>query len=313
MKYRKTVWCLLWAMLLLSSHSVEAAEKLHVVTSIFPLYDFTRQVGGDKVEVRLLLPPGIEAHGFSPTPRDLVTISQADLFLYTSRFLEPWAEAVVSAMGKDQGRVVEVGREIITLQVKNHENDSDHGDHGVHKGHGGIDPHIWLDPLNAVKMVNVISSVLVGMDPENAGFYRQNSRVYVEKLYEFDRETRKTLRNCRLKTIVSGGHFAFGPFAKRYGLKAVSPFKGYSPNGQPSPRAIAGLVDIINKTGSMVIFHEELVQPKIARVIAEETGAKLLLLHGIHNVSRDELKRGETWLSLMKKNVANLKQGLQCQ
>ncbi len=307
MRYWKTLCCFLWVMLLLGSHPGEAAEKLHVVTSIFPLYDFTRQIGGERVEVKLLLPPGIEAHGFSPTPRDLVTVSRADLFFYTSRFLEPWAEAVVSAMGRDQGRVVEVGREIIAQQVKNHEVDRDHG------GHGGIDPHIWLDPLNAVKMVNVISSVLVEMDPDNGGFYRQNGRIYVEKLYEFDRETRKILRNCRLKTIVSGGHFAFGPFAERYGLKAVSPFKGYSPNGQPSPRAIAGLVDIIHKTGSGVIFHEELVQPKIARVIAEETGAKLLLLHGIHNVSRDELKRGETWLSLMKKNVANLKQGLQCQ
>ncbi|BCL62908.1 periplasmic divalent manganese/zinc-binding lipoprotein [Desulfomarina profundi] len=294
-------------MLLFGSQPGEAAEKLHVVTSIFPLYDFTRQVGGERVEVKLLLPPGIEAHGFSPTPRDLVTVSQADLFFYTSRFLEPWAEAVVSAMGREQGRVVEVGREIIAQQVKNHKADRDHS------GHGGIDPHIWLDPLNAVEMVNVISNILIKMDPDNGGFYRQNRKAYVEKLYEFDRETGKSLRNCRLKTIVSGGHFAFGPFAERYGLKAVSPFKGYSPNGQPSPRAIAALVDNIQNTGSRVIFHEELVQPKIARVIAEETGAKLLLLHGIHNVSRDELERGETWLSLMKKNVENLKQGLQCQ
>ncbi|WP_457576031.1 metal ABC transporter solute-binding protein, Zn/Mn family [Desulfomarina sp.] len=307
MKYWKTLCCFIWVMLLLSSYPGQAAAKLHVVTSIFPLYDFARQVGGEKVEVRLLLPPGIEAHGFSPTPRDLVTVSRADLFLYTSRFLEPWAEAVVSAMGGDQGRVVEVGREIIAHQMKHHKPVGDH------EGHGGIDPHIWLDPLNAVEMVNVISSVLVEMDPGNGGFYRQNSRIYVEKLVEFDRDTKEILGNCRLKTIVSGGHFAFGPFAARYGLKAVSPFKGYSPNGQPSPRAIAGLVDIIRKTGSGVIFHEELVQPKIARVIAEETGVKLLLLHGIHNVSRDELERGETWLSLMKKNVANLKQGLQCQ
>jgi zinc transport system substrate-binding protein len=150
------------------------------------------------------------------------------------------------------------------------------------------------------------------MDPGNGVFYRENSRRYIEKLDQFDSETSKILQGCRLKTIVSGGHFAFGPFAKRYGLKAVSPFKGYSPNGQPSPRAIAGLVDTIRKTGSRVIFHEELVQPKVARVVAEETGVKLLLLHGIHNVSRDELQRGETWLSLMKKNVENLRQGLQC-
>jgi zinc transport system substrate-binding protein len=198
-----------------------------------------------------------------------------------------------------------VGREIIS-----HEKDfATEKDHGLH---GSVDPHIWLDPQNAEKMVKVIEQILVEMDPGNGVFYRENSRRYIEKLDQFDSETSKILQGCRLKTIVSGGHFAFGPFAKRYGLKAVSPFKGYSPNGQPSPRAIAGLVDTIRKTGSRVIFHEELVQPKVARVVAEETGVKLLLLHGIHNVSRDELQRGETWLSLMKKNVENLRQGLQC-
>jgi len=282
-----------------------AAEKLSVVTSIFPLYDFASQVGGNLVDVKLLLSPGVEAHSFSPTPHDIITISQADLFLYTSDVLEPWAGNIVAALAAKIGKVVEVGKYIQT----------DESDHIGHEGdhHGKGDPHIWLDPLLAVKMVTVIEEALAEVDPDRRAVYSENSAEYIKKLQQFDAETAHILQNCQLHTIVSGGHFAFGVFAKRYGLTTVSPFHGYSPNAQPSPKAIGRLVKIVRKTGSNVIFHEELIEPKVARIIADETGGHLLLLHGVHNVSRDELARGETYLSLMQRNVQNLRQGLQCQ
>ena len=281
-----------------------ATEKVSVVTSIFPLYDFTVQVGGDLVDVELMLPPGVEAHGFSPTPNNMISVKRADLFLYTSDILEPWAGTIVAAVGNKDGKVVEVGKEIIS-------DESGHIDHN--EQHQGLDPHIWLDPALAVEMVEVIEAALSEGDPENSAAYKNNSAEYISKLHQFDKQTEQILQKCQLRTIVSGGHFAFGAFAKRYGLIAVSPFQGFSPDAQPSPKAIAELVKTVQKTGSRVIFHEELIQPKVARIIANETGARLLLLHGVHNVSRDELERGENYLSLMKKNVENLKQGLQCQ
>ncbi len=295
-------------------HAAEAGN-VKVVTSIFPLYDFTSQVGGDLVDVKLLLPPGVEAHGFSPTPHDMVTVTRADLFLYLSDILEPWAGTIVAALGADKGKVVEVGKEIMITK----DNHADQGkrnltdDHIDGHPHASGDPHIWLDPHMAVEMVKVIEIVLSEVDPEHSEIYRNNSRVYIKELELFDAGTEQILQNCKVRTIVSGGHFAFGSFAKRYGLTAVSPFRGYSPNAQPSPKAIAELVKIVRKTGSTVIFHEELIQPKVARVVARETGGRLMLLHGVHNVSREELEQSETYLSLMKKNVQNLKQGLQCQ
>lgn len=305
---RKRVLFVFCALLFLfgQTHAI-ADEKVSVVTSIFPLYDFTVQIGGDIVDVKLMLPPGVEAHGFSPTPNNMIAVKRADLFLYTSDILEPWAGTIVAAVGVKDGKVVEVGKEIISTAT-------DHTDHTDHsEQHRGLDPHIWLDPALAVEMVEVIGGALSEVDPGNSAVYKRNSSEFISKLHQFDKQTKQNLQNCRLRTIVSGGHFAFGAFAKRYGLAAVSPFQGFSPDAQPSPKAIAELVRIVRQTGSKVIFHEELIQPKVAKIIAGETGGRLLLLHGVHNVSRKELERGENYLSLMQKNVDNLKQGLQCQ
>jgi len=300
---KRVVFFCIFLFFSLQLHAV-AAEKITIVTSIFPLYDFASQVGGDLVDVKIMLPPGVEAHGFSPTPHDIIAVQRADIFLYTSDYLEPWAGAVVAALGKRIGMVVEVGKEIISGETGH----TDHDDH-----HRGPDPHIWLNPMLAMEMVKVITSALSEVDPANSAVYRGNSKAYLSKLALFDRQTARDLHNCRSHTIISGGHFAFGSFARRYSLEAVSPFKGFSPDAQPSPKAIGRLVKTVRATGSNVIFHEELIQPKVARIIAEETGARLLLLHGIHNVSKSELLRGETYLSLMQENVRNLRVGLQCQ
>jgi len=305
------------AVCLLSAGRPDLAEagKVRVVTSIFPLYDFTSQIGGNLVDVKLLLPPGVEAHGFSPTPHDMVTISKSDLFLYISNGLEPWVLKITSALDGEKIKSIEVGKEIfsdIDDKVKTGARDEEGDYHEGHR-HPGRDPHLWLDPHLAIKMVKAIAAALSDIDSRHGEAYSRRSKAYIQKLTLFDRETEEALKNCKVRTIVSGGHFAFGSFAKRYGLTAVSPFKGYSPSAQPSPKAIARLVKIVRETGSKVIFHEELIEPKVARIVAGETGGHLLLLHGVHNVSKDELQRGETYLSLMERNVQNLRRGLQCQ
>ena len=313
---RKRVFFIVCALLFSFSTLCGAEEeKVSVVTSIFPLYDFASQVGGDFVDVKLLLPPGVEAHGFSPTPNDMVTVTRAELFLYTGNALEPWAGTIVASLGTERGKVVEVGKEIQYTKDDPVNSGGENAADSNHEGHHhlGEDPHIWLDPHLAMKMVEVIGAALSEVDPEHSEVYRNNSEAYIRDLQLFDSRTEQILRDCKVRTIVSGGHFAFGSFARRYGLTAVSPFRGYSPNAQPSPKAIVGLVKVVRKTGSTVIFHEELIEPKVARIVAGETGGRLMLLHGVHNVSRKELEQGETYLSLMRKNVENLKQGLQCQ
>ncbi len=193
-----------------------------------------------------------------------------------------------------------------------HDHGHGHG-HGHGHHHGGKDPHIWVDLAHAQQMVDTIAQSLAQKDPKNKNFYLKNAAAYNAKLAALDTRFHKTLSTCKHKTILYGGHFAFGYFAKRYGLSHESPYEGFAPNAEPSPKAIAELIEKVKDTGMKYIYHEELLDPKVARTVAQETGVKLELLHGAHNVSKRELKSGLTYLDIMEANYDKLKVGLSCQ
>lgn len=281
------------------------SSSLSVVTSFFPAYDFTRQIGGDRVDVSLLLPPGVEAHAYAPTPRDMVRINRADIFLHGGLGMEPWVDDMVQ--GLDLGKLV-----LVDTSAGFHSHHDHHPGHGEAHAHHD-DPHFWLDPVKALGMVENIMEALVRLDKVNADYYRQQALILSEKIKGLDRDIKKGLADCQSHTVVSGGHFAFGHFCRRYNLQVVSAYTGFSPDAAPSPRDLARLIKYVKKTGSRAIYHEELLQPKIARIIAGETGAQLFLLHGAHNLTMDEHKQGETYLSIMEGNLRRLRQGLQCQ
>ena len=279
--------------------------RLRIVASLFPQYDFARQVAGDCAQVELLLPPGVESHSFEPTPADMIRIHQADLFLYTGRYMEPWAQQIIDGLEGDT-RVVDVS-EGIQLDREDH----DPGEHG-HEGHdhGGFDPHIWTSPVNAKQMVENIAQALMEADPAHAQLYRANADAYQARLDGLDAQFRKIVAKGEHREIVFGGRFALHYFAKEYGLSYLAAFDSCSHESEPSARTVARIVDEVTSKGIPVIYYEELVDPKVARVLAEETGAKPLLLHSCHNLSRDELAAGETYLTLMEQNAENLKEGL---
>ncbi len=309
--------------------------KVEVVTTLFPTYDFAKQIGKDKVNVSLLLPPGVESHTFEPKPQDIVRITKADVFIYTGKFMEPWAEDMIKGVSNKNLVVVDASKGIELSgeedhdeelehhgeEGKHHEEGEDHEgeEHAEHQAeehghqHGGKDPHIWLDLANAQVMVNTITQALAQKDPKNRAFYLNNAKEYNEKLADLDKRFKETLSTCKHKTIIYGGHFAFGYFAKRYGLEHVSPYDGFSPNAEPSPKAIAELINKLKRLGIKYIYFEELLDPKVARVISQETGARLELLHGAHNVSKDELSRGRTFIDIMEDNLKKLRVGLECQ
>ncbi|MCG8684821.1 MAG: zinc ABC transporter substrate-binding protein [Desulfobacterales bacterium] len=191
------------------------------------------------------------------------------------------------------------------------EPDAGHGHH--HHHHGGKDPHIWVDLDNTQKMVDSIAQAFVEKDPANKDFYLNNAAALKAKMADLDERFRKTLSTAKHKTIIYGGHFAFGYFAKRYGLNHESPYPGFSPNAEPSPKAIGELITKMRDSGQKYIYYEELIDPKVARIIAEETGATLELLHGAHNVSKKELKAGITFLEIMEDNLKKLRVGLEAQ
>jgi zinc transport system substrate-binding protein len=285
--------------------------KLKVVASLFPTYDFARAVGGEYAEVSLLLPPGVEPHSFEPRPADMAALNNADIFIYTNRYMEPWVEGLLK--GTDRGRllIVDAGRGTDFLEQEGagsgHEERKTYG----HEPEHGPDPHIWLDFGNAKKMVGTIGEAFISRDPAHRDIYMKNAEAYRTRLDMLDRKYREALSGCRKKTMVDGGHYTFGYLAARYGLKYQAAY-GLSPEAEPTARDLARISTVLRQEGLTHLFHEELLSPRIAETIAHETGASLLRLHGAHNVSREELKAGTTFIDLMEKNLEQLLTGLQC-
>lgn len=289
-------------------------DKISVITTLFPLYDFAKEIGGDKVQVFLLLPPGIEAHAFEPKPSDIVKINESDLFIYTGKFMEPWTEDIIKSITNKNVKVVDSSIGIELMKENSHE--EEHELEGLHKEeyehhHGGVDPHIWLGFNNSQIMVSNIAKVLAEKDPANADFYNTNTSLYIKKLSALDESYKNTLSICKTREVVYGGHYAFGYLAKRYNLGYVSA-QGFSPDSEPTAKDMITLVDQIKKNNINYVFYEELASPKIAETLSKETGTKLLLLNGAHNLSKEEIDNNVSFLSIMEKNLVNLKTGLSC-
>ncbi|NPU85051.1 MAG: zinc ABC transporter solute-binding protein [Syntrophaceae bacterium] len=288
--------------------------KLEVVTTLFPLYDFVRQVGGDRVHVTLLLPPGVEPHAFEPRPGDITRIQQAAVFIYTGKFMEPWAERILAGLDRKNLLIVDASRGIALRRGDAGHEDHD-GDAGrAHDGHddAGADPHVWLDFGNDVLIVDSLAAALAGRDPGNGDFYRRNAAAFREKILALDRKYRETLTSCRKKVIAHGGHFAFGYMAHRYGLEYHTAYPGFTADAEPSPRDLMRLAETVRRHGLTAVYQEELVSPKIAEAVSRETGAAVLTLHPAANISREDMEKGVTFLDLMERNLENLKRGLAC-
>jgi zinc transport system substrate-binding protein len=282
-------------------------KKLQVVTTLFPLYDFARQVGGDRVEVRLLLPPGVEPHDFEPRPEDVVRLSRADLFVYTNQYMEPWAARILKGIDNKGLVVIDASAGATFIPVAKEEESEE----GGHSHGGGMNPHVWLSIPNAERMVENIRDGLIRKDPAGSAYYQKNAEACRTRLEELDRKFREGLSQCSQRLFLHGGHYAFGYLAKRYGLRYVSAYP-LSANAEPTPRKLMALVDLMRKNSLHAIFYEELLSPRVAETIARETGATLLKLNVIENVTREELATGATYYSLMEENLKNLRIGLQC-
>lgn len=312
---RRLLWHVLVLLLLLpvatacrkEGPKVEGAKKLRVVTTLFPLYDFARTVGGDRVEVHLLLPPGVEPHSFEPRPEDVVRINRADMFVFSSRYMETWAEDILKGADKGNVLVIEAGAGTTFLPAAEAEREGETGHHHA----GGKDPHIWLSIPNAQRMVDNIAAGLAQKDPAGKGYYLKNAAAYNARLAELDERFKTGLADCRTRLFLHGGHYAFGYLAERYGLKYVSAY-ALAADAEPTPNKMIELITQMKRNNLHYIFYEELLSPAVAETVARETGATLLKLHGIHNISREELKGGATFISLMEQNLKNLRMGMGC-
>ncbi len=287
--------------LLFCSCETEKSEKIKIVTTLFPQYDFCRQIAGDKAEIRLLLPAGMESHNYEPSVADMLEISKSDIFVYTGEEMEPWAKTVIKGLDASVS-VADASKNIKMLEDSDEE--EEHSHHHEH------DPHIWTDPLNAMVMCENILNVLKEKDPENALYYTENFLKYKEDLENLDNCFAQITKNAGGTVLCHGGRFSMNYFAHRYSLTFISAIDSCDSQSEPSASKLVYLTDLIRKRNIGVVFYEEITQPNTARVLCSETGAKMLLLHSCHNVTRSEFENGETYISLMYKNAENIKYAL---
>jgi zinc transport system substrate-binding protein len=286
-----------------SRKELSGKHNLRVVTTLFPLYDFARIVGGDKVDVILLLPPGVEPHSFEPKPKDVVLINQADVFVYTGKSMEVWVDDIIRGVNNNKLLILDTskGIKMIKSQLDNKSNYSNSND-----------PHYWLDFENATKMVDSIVLALIKKDPINIAYYNQNAMKLKKSITDLELRYKLSLSSCKSRDIIYAGHYAFGYLAKRYKLKYIAAM-GVSPNAEPTANDLAALVRQIKSVNTKYIYYEELSSPKIAETLSNETQTKMLLLNAGHNVSLDQLRQGISFLTIMENNLTNLKIGLSCQ
>ncbi len=293
-----------------SSNEAAKSDKLKVVTTIFPEYDFAKNIGKDHVEARILIPPGSEAHHYEPTPKDLIDLKTADVFIYTSLDMEPWVEKILKQLGPDTV-IIESGKGIKMYTAEEMgipEENAHEADEDAHE-HEGHDPHIWLDPSNAIEMVENIKAGFVEKAPSLKNEFESNAKDYQAKLSDLDQNFFKELKTFSDKKMVFAGHFAFGYMAKKYDIKIFSPYEGFSPDAEPSAQKIAQMIDLMKKENIKTVYYEELIDPKIARIMASETKADLVMLHAAHNVSKEELEKEVTYLDIMNADLEKLVKG----
>jgi len=275
-------------------------DKPNVIVTLFPQYDMVRAIAQDKVNLEFLLPAGVEPHAYEPTPNTLIKINESDLFIYTSDDMETWISNLFNELDENGPIIINtsVGVELISHEDEHEGEESE------------LDPHYWLDPLNAKIMVVNVTNGLIEMDPDNKDFYQANSAKYLEELDALDQEFVDLFNRVKLNKIIYGGHFAFGYLAHRFNVEILSPYSGYSPDAEPSVSSLTELIDVMDTNQIKVIFYEELVDPKIARTISEQTGAVIEILHGAHNLSAEEMEQGLTYFDVMRSNIEKLKVAL---
>ena len=298
------------------------AEKMKVVTTVFPVYDVAKQVGGDKVDVSLLVPPGAEPHDWDPTAKDLKEIGTAKVFLYSGAGLEP-TEKILAKDVLQQAQAVELSKSLTLLPAPDededehdHDHDKEHKDDKAQKEdkheheheHGEFDPHVWLDPMNVAKEVDAVVEAFSKADPTNAKYYETNGKAYKEKLQALHAKYEEFGKTQHDKHLVVS-HMAFGYLAKAYGFEQLG-IMGVSPDAEPTPERMADIVAFIKEHNVKAIFSEELVSPKLANAIAAETGVKVYVLNPAEGLTEEQTQKHVTYLDIMEENLKTLKEAL---
>lgn len=293
----------IFAVVALAVLLVSCAPKLESVDAValfYPLYDVTRNVAGDKMSVKSFIPAGVEPHSFDPSPSDLMSLSSAKVFVGTGINFEGMEERFESSLSKDAAIIHSFdGIDLLEgFDVHDEETEEEHEEN--------VDPHVWLSPKNMIVITNNVKEGLRRANPENAEFYEQNAASYVSQLQQLDSDFQNGLASCKKDKILTT-HAAFSYLARDYGFEQV-PIYGLSPEAEPTPHQIAALIDAAKANDLKYVFYEELVDPRVSETIAREVGAQTLALNPAESGSEQE-----SYIGIMRENLANLRAALECE
>ena len=293
--------------------------KISIVTTIFPYYDFVRQLAGDKADVRLLLSPGSDPHSYEPTPSDIVAIENCDLFIYNGGESDEWVDGVLSSIENKNVKVMKM-MEYVTLRHEqsmdhNHEHaeheDMDDNDEGHdHEEGEEYDEHIWTSIRNAERMSASIADELISLDSKNSDYYNEKKADYISSLDSLDKKFTEVTNNKKRDTLVFGDRFPFLYFVSDYNLGYECAFPGCSHETEPSTAVVSHLIDFTRENNIPVVFYLELSSGKIAQIISEDSSAKTMQFSSCHNVTKEAFENGATYISVMEQNLEALKEAL---
>lgn len=273
--------------------------KLNIVATIFPYYDFTKNIIGDRAQLKLLLTPGTEPHDFEPSPSDIIDINNADIFIYTGGESDEWAESVI----EDLDPSVKVLKLIdcVTAYFEE-ETDKSQGDE--------YDEHIWTSPENAILITEAISREIQSLDFSNAKYFNSNTEEYISRLTALDNRFRQITANSKRNKIVFGDRFPVLYMVKEYNLDYECAFPGCSSETEPGVTTVKRLINTVRDGDIPVVFYLDFSNQAVAKLLCEDSDAKPMLYHSCHNVTADEFNSGVSYISLMEENAAALKEAL---
>jgi zinc transport system substrate-binding protein len=285
-----------------AEHTV--SNRFTIVTTVFPAYDFAREIAGDCADVILLVHPGTEIHDYSPSPGDIKKIIGSDLLIYNGGDSDVWVEKLIDSSDTQISQLrmmdcVDLLSEEITEEMSSHEE-------------GGQEPdeHVWTSPLNAIKICNAINERLQALDPANAEIYQKNTTAYIEKLKQLDAQFRTIVRNSQKKLLVFADRFPARYFTEEYSLSYAAVFPGCSEESEPSAKTVARIIEIVKEKEISCVLYIEMSDKKMAEVICEETGCESAEFNCCHNISREDFENGKTYLELMTKNLESVRKAL---
>jgi len=298
---RRVLWAALLTTLAAACQEAPAPPgKPLVVASFYPMYEFSRQVAGDRAEVVSLVPPGVEPHDWEPSPQKLVEVQSARLLVYNGAGFEPWVDKLLHDVTGKKIIVIETTRGLDLIPAAA----------AGAAGSGGGDPHVWLDPVLAQSQVEAIRAGLAQADPANTAAYDDRARAFRARLAALDAAFQAGLRDCEHRDIVVS-HAAFAYLARRYRLTQVA-VMGLAPESEPSPAELAAIANLARRRKVTYIFFETLVSSRLAETLAREIGAKTLVLNPIEGLTKEEAAAGKGYVDLMEANLQSLRTGLGC-